>query len=142
MKAPHCGLNEHYRVMTSLPQGVAAKMGRVGWSVGLGVSVLFVVYALIAVEAGTERASGSPGKSSTPPVPQPVTMTMDTIDYIRSGALVVAFLATNFAGRDTWILTDLIVTFSFGAAWFFFPDALFSYQVRHSRSWVQDSMSR
>jgi len=56
-------------------------------------------------------------------------LNMDVVDYLRSGALIVGFLATVWAGRETWLLADVVVTAAFGAAAFFFPNALLSYET-------------
>ena len=56
---------------------------------------------------------------------------MDTLDYLRTGALLVGFCATAFVGRSTWILADTIATFIFGLAAAVFPEILLGYQVNN-----------
>ncbi|XP_013418864.1 uncharacterized protein LOC106179679 isoform X1 [Lingula anatina] len=54
---------------------------------------------------------------------------MDTLDYLRSAGMVIAFCVTAFSGRKNWMLTDLIVSVVFGAAWFILPTYTLGFQT-------------
>ena len=65
-----------------------------------------------------------------------VLASMQIVDILRSGALVVAFLSI-FIGNwnlgknevPNWILVDTISTGAFGLGWLLFPDSLLGYMV-------------
>ena len=56
---------------------------------------------------------------------------MDVIDYIRSGALIVAFGVALFAGRSVWLKATTLIPAAVGMALYFFPKALLDYQVNN-----------
>ena len=102
-------------------------MGRVGWSVVLIlVAGAFVVRA---AEKTTAKGSSKTTETASAPKTKIFSEMMETVDYVRSGAMVVGFLAVNFAGRDTWMLAEILTTFASGIAICFFPDAILDYQV-------------
>ncbi len=94
------------------------------------VVILSVSLLGIPFVEGAKSASSSSGSPRTASSSSSTSFgEMEVTDYLRSGAFVVAFLATAFAGKDTWMLTDTIMCASFGAIWYFFPKPLLEYQV-------------
>ncbi|XP_038046492.1 uncharacterized protein LOC119720738 [Patiria miniata] len=62
----------------------------------------------------------------------PFTLWLDPayIEYVRSGLLVLVFLAAMWTrSRRTWILVDTVAVFAFGLAFMFIPDKLLGFQV-------------
>jgi hypothetical protein len=64
-----------------------------------------------------------------------VVRSMQIVDILRSGALVVAFLSIIIGNRkdrnavSNWLLVDAISTGGFGLAWLLCPDTLLGYMV-------------
>ena len=54
---------------------------------------------------------------------------MEPVDYLRSGALVVAFVALLFVDDNMWMLTEMIICATMGISWFFFGGTLLNYSV-------------
>ena len=109
------------------------------------IQPLYFCALLFAYALGEDK--NSQGKSSiSPPAvvktdhkPMPDTakpmevtvdsLDMDVIDYIRSGALILAFVAALFAGRSVWLKSTTLIAATMGTALYFFPKALLDYQV-------------
>ena len=58
---------------------------------------------------------------------------MNPVDFVRSGSLLVAFLACGFSDRrgqgSTWLRADQIASVAFGATFLLFPHTLLTYLV-------------
>ena len=76
---------------------------------------------------------------------------LEVVDYLRSGALVVAFLAVllsdiwgrqNVRGRDRnmWVNAEVVSFFVCGLALFFFPGTFLEYIVS-TRVWVWNCLN-
>lgn len=69
---------------------------------------------------------------------------MDSIDFVRSGALLVAFLACGFADRrgqgSAWLHADQIATAAFGAGLVFFPQTILAYVMEGKADWVHAAL--
>ena len=60
---------------------------------------------------------------------------MQVLDILRSGALIVAFLAVNLGNRKSkdgaakWLFIDSLSSSIFGLAFLIFPDIILGYMV-------------
>lgn len=100
------------------------------FAVSLGLLLVCAAAAATTPEK-TAKEAPPPARTAAAPPPQfQAIRDMETLDYVRSGALVVAFLATAFAGQDIWLVTNLIVVSAFGTMFYFFPEPLIAYSVR------------
>ena len=102
------------------------------------VCLTLVGLALAANEKAAKSAKSEtpkPTKSVEDPKPPPPppkaeeSDEMDVVDYLRSGALVVAFVVACFAGREKWLQGNTVMLACMGAAMYFFPKGLIEYQV-------------
>jgi len=101
---------------------------------------LFIIGALAAGKKPSDQAKSTPEKPVEPiekPMPEVPktpevtlnTVDMEIIDYIRSGALILAFVAALFAGRTNWLKANTLIYGAMGSAMYFFPKALLDYQT-------------
>ena len=59
-------------------------------------------------------------------------MEMYLVDYIRTGSLIIAFIALLFVDRRSWITVDAVLNFVVGAALVVAPQYILDFQVRRS----------
>ena len=57
---------------------------------------------------------------------------LEPVDYLRSGAIVLGFLAAGLGTQEAWIHADVLSTLAMGAACLFFPNVLLEFQVSRS----------
>ena len=100
----------------------------------LAVGVLLLVLLTITAAATTEKPAKQAPTTTTTPSPPPApteepAADMEMLDYVRTGALVVAFLATIFAGQEIWFMANLIFVAAFGGACYLFPEPIIAHGV-------------
>ena len=62
-----------------------------------------------------------------------LTMEMHLVDYIRTGSLIIAFVALLFVDRRLWITVDAVLSFAVGGALVVAPQYILDFQVCRTR---------